>query len=235
MNLAAIAKKARSALFVADGSETLAEGEELNIDDLLASQEKAKTADQLVQKFPGANLSDINVPADAVDVSKNAPMDFKAVYKAAGIVETQFGAEDFLGMIKELPAELPLSLRRQTVNVSLTALGKTTGTSAEGIVADATSKITALNTFIQNLEKRTLESNQKEIDEIAELEKQIEDKKSTIVKNNTAFESAQRQCQAEGERIDDIIEFFQVPAPSIPATNTDPTIQKLKTITEGNN
>src|SRR6476646_6611848 len=112
------------------------------------------TAEEIVRDAPGPNLDEIKA---AVLPANTAPSDIKPpqIYESAGLPPVPFTAEQMLDMLASLPAELPLDTKRQTVKVTLGALGKTMGATPETIVADASRKLAALNAYIDHLSKQT--------------------------------------------------------------------------------
>jgi hypothetical protein len=143
-----------------------------------------------------------------------------AIYRHASLPPAPFTAEQFLEMLSSLPQELPLDTKRSTVKVSLNALGKTTGTTPDTIVADASRKLAALASYLDSLGTLTKEQVAAAEQEIAELQARIEDRrKSMQAAQQLLFETTQR-CTAESERLDDVLEFFSLDvAPSKYAEN----------------
>ena len=116
-----------------------------------------RTVDEMVRASAGPNLDEITVPPSAAPafVTSGGKADFAAIYQSAGLPAVPFSAEQMLDMLDSLPAELPLAMRRQTVKVTLGALGKTTGTTSDSIVADASRKLAALAAYAGNLGQQT--------------------------------------------------------------------------------
>ena len=70
-------------------------------------------------------------------------VDFRAIYRQAQIAPLQFDAEQMLEMIQSYPGEMPLAIKRQALDATLTHMGRAMNITKEAIVADATRKITA--------------------------------------------------------------------------------------------
>src|SRR5688500_9094985 len=110
-----------------------------SVDRLFAEMEEkagtapAKTVEQILQDTQGPNLGEVQVPADATGaaVGPDGAVDFAGIYTQASLPAASFSAEQMLDMIASLPQELPLDTKRQTVKVTLNALGKTMGATPE--------------------------------------------------------------------------------------------------------
>jgi hypothetical protein len=118
-----------------------------------------------------------------------------------------------LDMLASLPKELPLDTRRQTVNVTFGALGKSVGATPETVVADASRKMAALAAYGDFLKKRTEQFVSGGEAEIARLEAQIEEKRKGILNARQQLAKATQVCQSESDRLDDVLEFFSLDIP----------------------
>src|SRR5262245_26620185 len=167
-------------------------------DQLFAELEKkagpapTKTVEQILQESQGPNLDEVRVPSSAatVSVAPDGTIDFAAIYSQANLPPATFTAEQMLDMLGSLPQELPLETKRQTVKVALNALGKTMGATPESIVADATRKLAALNSYIENLNKQTGDFVATAEAEIAGLQAQIEERRKAIQDGKVKLMSA---------------------------------------------
>ena len=180
-----------------------------------------KTAAQIAQDSAGPNLADVKVEAQV----GAAPLQPTAIYAAAKLPATPFSAEQMLEMMASLPAELPLETKRQTVKITLGALGKTLGASPETIVADASRKMAALKSYVEHLQKRTDEYSKNGETEIAALQKQIEAKRKAIDDAKTSLTTATQSCVTEAHRLDDVLEFFSLdvaPSKYAPRPSNEP-------------
>ena len=191
-----------------------------NLDALLAELENkaapgpTKTVEEIVRDAAGPNLDQIEVDAaTTAKLSLDGSVDFAAIYRQASLPATPFDAEQFLEMLSSLPQELPLDTKRSTVKVSLNALGKTTGTTPDTIVADASRKLAALASYLDSLGKLTNEQVAKAEQEIAEFQARIEERRKAIQSaQQLLFETTQR-CTVESDRLDDVLEFFSLDVP----------------------
>ena len=191
--------------------------------------QSTKTVEQIVKDTKGPNLEEIKVPSEAAQqplITPDGKVDFEAVYKKAGIGTPAYTAEQMLELLESLPAELPLETRRQTVKVTLNSLGKTLGATPETIVADATRKLAALDSFVDAVTKHTAEYISAAQVDIATLESKIAERRKGIEAAQQRQASASRQCTAESDRIDDLLEFFSLDvAPSKYAAEPESTPQ----------
>jgi hypothetical protein len=167
--------------------------------------------DELMAELEGREP--VRLSEGAVPISGEGPVEFGPVYQGAGLPVVGFTAEQMLELLASLPAELPLETRRQTVRVSLGALGKTVGATPETITADAARKRAALHAYVEQLETETEERVAGAQQEIASLEAQIEEKRRTIQEARVRLATVTRSCEAEAERLGDIPAFFDVDFP----------------------
>lgn len=200
-----------------------------------------KSIEQIVREAKGPNLDEVKIDATQMPANAGAPggilngdkIDFAAIYRAANLENPAFGAEQMLETLGSLPAELPLATRRATVRAMLSTLGKATGATPETVVADASRKIAALASFEAFIGKRTADSVAQSEKEIGELEKQIDIKRQAIQKAKGELLKISNGCEAESDKLDDVLEFFtldvgasklapQTATPSAPATPQAP-------------
>ena len=185
-----------------------------------------RTVEQLARDTAGPNLDEIHFSAasGALPVMAQGAVDFAQIYAQAGLPETPFTAEEMVGMLHSLPAELPLAMKRQTVNVTLNAMGKSIGATPETVVLDASRKLAALTAYTDGLAQQTTHLISTTEQEIADLQAQIEAKRQVIVAGQENLANALQACHAESDRIDDVLEFFSLDVPpsrhSIPAAAT---------------
>jgi hypothetical protein len=175
-----------------------------------------KTVEQIVREAPGPNLDEISAApqdADRPEVGDGGRPGFGPIYQRAGLPETPFTAEQMLEMMASLPSDLPLETKRQTVKVTLGALGKSIGATPETIVADASRKLAALASYAEALGKHTTEAISKANFEIAALQAQVEEKRKAIADANARHERISAACAAEADRLDDVLEFFSLDVP----------------------
>lgn len=184
-----------------------------------AAATATKTVAQIVQDADGPSLDQIKAGGAASTAAGTAPanvgnaLDAPAIYAAAKLPAAPFSAEQMLDMLASLPQELPLETRRQTVKVTLSALGKTMGASPETIVADASRKMAALASYVDHLTKRTGEFSQSSEKEIEGLQAQIEAKRKALQDAKHQLAQSTEKCRAEGDRLEDVLEFFSLDVP----------------------
>lgn len=169
-----------------------------------------KTVEQLVREADGPNLNEIEVGDVPDAATAGQTLDFAAIYRAAKLPESQFGAEGMLEMLRSLPTELPLETRRATVGAMLGTLGKNMGATPQSIVADASRKLAALQSFNSFMEKKSGETIAQSETEIADLEAQIDARKTAIQNAKSELSRVTQQCESEADRLDDVLEFFSL-------------------------
>lgn len=183
--------------------------------DLLAPEsapEPPKTIEQIVAAAPGPKLEEIQVSKESVEqpVAVGGKPDFNRIYNQAGVPVVAFGANEVLDVIHSLPADLAIEVRRKAVQSTLGAMGKAMGVSTESVVTDATRKLKALESYSEKLQLRAEEFAVSTEAAIAELEKQIATHRQTLDENKKMLSDAIASCEAESDRIDDILEFFSL-------------------------
>lgn len=169
----------------------------------------SQTVAQLVRNADGPNLDQIEitqVPANAV--GENA-LDFDAIYAAAKLPPTQFGADQMLNVLASMPADVPLQTKRVTVKAVLGGMANM-GASPENIVADASRKLAALQAFHGFMERKTGETLEAGETEIAQLESQIAARRQLMRDAQNELARVTQGCETEADKLDEVLEFFSL-------------------------
>ncbi len=177
---------------------------------------QTRTVEDVVKAAPGPNLDQIQTPPDTAKsppLLSNGMPDFKAIYASSGVPVEAFGADEALSVISSLPAELPIDVKRKTVAATLTAMGKAMGVTTDSVVADASRKIAALNSFTAQLTAQTNQYQAMIESHISDLKKQIAEAEDKHDQATKSLKSVVEQCETEGHRVDDVLEFFTLDAP----------------------
>ncbi len=187
-----------------------------------AAAPQARTVEQIVRDSPGPNLDQVKVTAteSAVIVMADGTMDFQALYQRSNIPAASFTAEQMLEMLSSLPAELPLDTKRQTVKATIGSMGKAIGATPETIVADTSRKLAALAAYTDSIAKQAAEFVSKAQMEIAAMQAKIEDQKKAIDRTQQKLSDVTAKCEAESDRLDDVLEFFSLDVP--PSKHAEP-------------
>ncbi len=174
-----------------------------------------RTVEQIVKDAPGPNLDEIKVEPQKVEpvAAPGGQPDFAKIYSSASLPEVAFTAEQALELIASLPADLPLDVKRKTVSVSISSMGKALGVTSESVVADASRKLAALASYTDALGAKTSEFVAASQLQIATMEAEIASKKKSIEEAKRMLEQALSTCNAEGDRLDDVLEFFSMDVP----------------------
>jgi hypothetical protein len=170
-----------------------------------------RTVEQVVAAAPGPNLDQIKVPdevAKTPPVNPDGSPNFAVIYEQAGVPPVLFGADEALGVIKTLPADLPIDIKRRTVGATLTAMGKAMGVSTDSVVADASRKLAALASFDEQLKGQTAQYVTAATVQIDQLKAQISDYEQRIASAQEKLAKAGELIDAEADRVDDVLEFF---------------------------
>ena len=188
----------------------------------LAAVPPTRTVEQIVREAEGPNLDEIQVPhpIDPPVVTTDGKTNFAAIYAQAGLPTVPFSAEQMRDMLNSLPAELPLPMRRQTMKVTLDAMGKSIGATSDGIVADASRKMAALAAYASSLSQQTKAQVAEAEHEIGELQAQIEEKRRIVAQSQTKLTEAVQLCNTESDHLDDVLEFFSLDVP--PSKHSSP-------------
>lgn len=184
------------------------------------------TVGQIVRDTDGPNLDQISASSQAAPpaLQTNGSLDFAVVYQQANLPAAPFSAEQTVEMLASLPPQLPLETKRQTVQVTLGAMGKAIGATPETIVADASRKLAALAAYEADFAKHTGEFVAAAQFEIAALEAQVAEKRSAIEAAQQKQRDVTRLCDGETDRLDDVLEFFSLDvAPSKYAASSSET------------
>lgn len=186
----------------------------------LAARKSGKPLAEAIAGQPGPNLDEVSVrvgpPSATQPVNEfvlpkkkaDGGWDFTPVYAASNLVPSTFTAEQALEIIRSMPGELPLEVRRKTVSASIGTLGKTLGVTPETIAADAALKIAAVQDFQSKVDGNFAEYEAKAAAAIKEWEKKISDMRSSIDAARARAVELKNACIAEVDNLDDVTEFF---------------------------
>ena len=174
-----------------------------------------RTVEQIVAASPGPNLDQVQVSQSAAAsiVKQDGMLDYAAIYKQANLPSSTVTAEQVLDMLVSLPNELAVETKRQTLKILLGGLGKSLGATPETIVADASRKLAALSSFVDGLTAHTGEFVSGTQVEISSMEAKIAEKRRQVEEAQRRLKAATEQCHTEGDRLDDILEFFSLDVP----------------------
>jgi len=176
----------------------------------VAQHPAPKSVETIVNETPGPNLSEIKITESSIQsaMAPGGAVNFQSVYHNAGLTHVPFSAEQALEVMASLPQELPIEVKRSTVNATLSAMGKALGVSTESVVADASRKLASLDAFVDTLELQSKQYVDKLNLEILTLQTKIESLNLEITKTNSLLAQATSACEKEGDRLDDVLEFF---------------------------
>ncbi len=175
-----------------------------------------RTVADVVKQAPGPNLDQIQTPVETAKTppySADGVPDFKAIYERSGVPAVPFGADEALEVMNSLPADLPMEIKRKTVGATLSAMGKAMGVTTDSVVADASRKLAALTSFTEQLTAQTNQYQGMIEAKIADHKKQIADCEAQHTEATEKLAKVVKACEAEGGRVDDVLEFFTLDAP----------------------
>lgn len=132
-------------------------------------------------------------------------VDFQQVFRAAGIVnENPFATAEKAMELRRNFSALPQAMQVESVEAAL----KTFGIAEQVIVADAVAKGEAIDAYLEAVQRETKESFDKVDAEVAELSRQIEEKKKKLQERAAFQDAVNRRCQGEMERYAELIRFL---------------------------
>lgn len=169
----------------------------------------SQTLAQLVHNADGPDLDQIQITHEPPDAVGENALDFAAIYSAAKLPQTQFGATEMLNVLHSIPAEVPLQTRRVTVKAVLSGMANM-GASPENIVADASRKLAALDAFHGFMERKTNQTIETGQSEIADLELQIEARRQAMQNARGELARVTQGCEGEADNLDEVLEFFSL-------------------------
>jgi hypothetical protein len=134
-----------------------------------------------------------------------APIDFAAVYRAAGIDDDEQGRIDKArNLLSTLPAETPKEVKRQIVEASLKAFGYP----VEQIIEAGAEEIQALQAFIEIGQRDTQKTLTETNTRIEALQKEIAQMKEIMERKVAAQYQLTNACNEQKLRVQEVLEFF---------------------------
>lgn len=206
----------KESLLAASNGSALSEQQTIRSASLIESEQSV--SGQSASERKGEAMGVVGASAESADLNISGGLlngdtvDFAAIYRSARLAEDTFGAEQIGETLRSLPQGLPLETRRDAVGALISALGKETGATLESVVADASRKKAALESFSSFIAEKTTELISQSEQEIDELEQQLRLKRQVIARANHGLLKISGSCQAESDRLDDIVRFFNLDA-----------------------
>ena len=173
-------------------------------------QTQTVSVKQIVEKTDGPNLDEISLTDEQAreGLAPGGVPNFDKVYSNANLPKSTFGAEQALEVIASLPADLPLNVKRSTVQATLSAMGKAMGVDTESVVADASRKMAALSAFEDSLNMQSKRFISTMTAEIQAHEAKIAELNAKIDESTKSLQNALKLCEEENDKLDDVLEFF---------------------------
>jgi len=175
------------------------------LDGALKIQERREARQRLTPAPPppSAQSGEQDSPVDA-----DGMVSFDRLYAQAGVPVVPFTAEQALDMLRNMPPGVSDDSRQQIINVTLAALGRSVGGTPEAIVADATRKQAALQAFRQTRGDGLADLTTAAEARIADLQREIAQSQALIAQAKHQYEALSQSCEAEGARLDTVVDFF---------------------------
>jgi hypothetical protein len=164
-------------------------------------------ADALIKKY-----ADAPTPASPpVELKGELPrasggvLDFVKLYSAAGISEEEQGrVMKALELLKSLPGETPVAVKRQIVEASLKAFGYP----IRDLIEAGVSEIEALEAFIQHEAQSTQKTISDASGRIEKLNQEIADLRTIMEQRLSEQSSATKVCNEQKLVVQQVLEFF---------------------------
>lgn len=182
-------------------------------DDEYVRKLRSKSVGELMKELDGPEPDQIHqavqsAAPEAAPVLPGDQVDFGAIYRQAQIAPLQFGAEQMLEMIQSYPGEMPLPIKRQALDATLKHMGAALHITKEVIVADATRKLTALAAFEETAKRERDGVMSAAQEKVRQLQAQIQAEQEKASAAEARFRALVQQCEAEGQRLDQVQEFL---------------------------
>lgn len=146
----------------------------------------------------------LTTPASEIP-APDGEVDFQTVFHSAGIVsDIPFATAEKAMELRRNFSALPQAVQVESVEAAL----KTFGIAEQAIVADAVAKGEAIEAYLEAIQQETKVVLDRANAEIAELTRQIEEKKKEAQERMALQDAVNRRCQAEMEKYADLIRFL---------------------------
>lgn len=169
---------------------------------------RGKSLSELMAELDESGAPRATFDAPPSSAVQDGQVNFAAIYQEAGVAPLAFTAEQTLDLIRALPAELPLSTKRQTLDVSLNTLGRAMNVSKEQVALDAARKLDALAAFEEAARNQRDQAVSATHARIQELQAQIEEERRKAGEAEAGYQVMLAQCEAQGDLLDQVQEFL---------------------------
>jgi hypothetical protein len=167
---------------------------------------EAASAEALIAKYgDGAAPSPVQLEGAPPPPAPGGAVDFEGVYRAAGINDAELEHVRKAGeLLRNLPQDTPLEIKRQIVEASLKAFGYP----VEKIIEAGAQEIQSLHAYItqgqQGLQQLLQESNQR----LAALEQEMQRIRQIMQQSTEQQSQVAYACNLKKLEIQDILQFF---------------------------
>jgi aquaporin Z len=141
-------------------------------------------------------------------LSPDGRLNFSSIYRMGNLPDVAFTAEQLLQMVEALPRDLPMESKRAAITVTLQTMGKSTGASADTVLADAARKMQALASFAETYTEQANQYILKTQHEIETMEAEIERRQRGIEESTQKQTQMVEACQSEADRIEKVFDYF---------------------------
>lgn len=168
-----------------------------------------KAAEDLIKKYntesaPPPPPVELKGPLPSAEGGK---LDFPKIFEAAGISSEEQGrVQKAQELLKTLPAETPVAVKRQIVEASLKAFGYP----IRDLIEAGCEEIQALEAYIQRKAQDTAKSLTDAAGRIEKLQKEIADLQTVMQQTRDEQSSATKLCNEQKLTVQQVLEFFGV-------------------------
>ncbi len=142
-----------------------------------------------------------------------AAIDFDPVFKKAGIDSGELdNVKKALELLKGLPADAPVAMKRTIVETTL----RTMGFPVEKLVQGANNQLRALNNHVKKQESASQQAIELAQQSIRQLDEKIIELKVAIDKRSQSLTQTKMAVEARKAEVQKVLEFFQTPQPAEP-------------------
>lgn len=179
------------------------------VDENAPKKTDEQAAEELIKKYntesaPPPPPVELKGPLPSAEGGK---LDFPKIFEAAGITaDEQSRVGKAQELLKTLPAETPVAVKKQIVEASLKAFG----VPIRDIIEAGVSEIEALEAYIQKKAQETAKSLTDAANRIEKLQKDILDLQTVMQQTRDEQSSATKLCNDQKLTVQQVLEFFGV-------------------------
>jgi len=164
------------------------------------------TTDELIARYAGADAPSVPVQLDAPPPpAAGGALDFEGIYRSAGVTDSQLEHVRKAGeLLRNLPHDTPVEIKRQIVEASLKAFGYP----MEQIIEAGVQEIQALHAYITQGQANLQQLLQQSTQRLEALEKEMRDVRQVMQQSTEQQSQVAYNCNLKKIEIQEILLFF---------------------------